>query len=214
MYAATKEWPAGSAPAAPATPADSAVRIASEMPRDRRAIAELKGVSLSMGDPASDDNFLGPLVSASQKRTVQDYIRLGIDEGARLVAGGPDDPDGYEIGFYVQPTIFADVDNSMRIAQEEIFGPVLCIIPVDSDEEAIAVANDSPYGLSGAVWADTDDHGVAAARQLQTGQVMVNGGRFNPLAPFGGYKTSGNGRELGRAGLDEFLETKAIQLPA
>ena len=169
--------------------------------------------SLSMGDPDSDDNFLGPLVSASQKRTVQEYIRLGIEEGARLVAGGPDDPEGYDVGYYVQPTIFADVDNSMRIAQEEIFGPVLCIIPVDSDDEAIAVANDSPYGLSGAVWADTDEHAVAVARRLQTGQVMVNGGRFNPLAPFGGYKTSGNGRELGRAGLDEFLETKAIQLP-
>jgi aldehyde dehydrogenase (NAD+) len=168
---------------------------------------------LSMGDPNSDDNFLGPVVSRSQKDTVQDYIRLGIEEGARLVAGGPDDPEGYDIGFYVQPTIFADVDNSMRIAQEEIFGPVLCIVPVDSDEEAIEVANDSPYGLSGAVWAETNDLALAAARRLQTGQVMVNGGRFNALAPFGGYKTSGNGRELGRSGLDEFLETKAIQMP-
>lgn len=176
------------------------------------AVATL--ASLSMGDPTSDDNFLGPVVSASQKQTVQEYIRLGIEEGAQLVAGGPDDPQGYDVGYYVQPTIFAGVDNSMRIAQEEIFGPVLCIIPVDSEDEAIDVANDSPYGLSGAVWADTDDHGVAAARRLRTGQVMVNGGRFNALAPFGGYKTSGNGRELGRAGLDEFLETKAIQLPA
>jgi aldehyde dehydrogenase (NAD+) len=170
--------------------------------------------SLAMGDPTSDANFLGPMVSAAQKATVQDYIRTGIDEGARLVAGGPDDPQGYDVGFYVQPTIFADVANSMRIAQEEIFGPVLCIVPVDSEDEAIDVANDSPFGLSGAVWADTDDHAVAVARRLQTGQVMVNGGRFNPLAPFGGYKTSGNGRELGRAGLDEFLETKAIQMPA
>jgi aldehyde dehydrogenase (NAD+) len=187
------------------------------VPRDKQdevvdlAVGAL--ASLSMGDPTSDDNFLGPLVSASQKSTVQDYIRTGIDEGARLVAGGPDDPAGYDTGFYVQPTIFADVDNSMVIAQEEIFGPVLCIIPVDSDDEAIAVANDSPFGLSGAVWADTDERAVEAARRLQTGQVMVNGGRFNPLAPFGGYKTSGNGRELGRSGLDEFLETKAIQLP-
>ena len=187
------------------------------VPRDKQdevvdlAVGAL--ASLSMGDPLSDDSFLGPLVSASQKSTVQNYIRTGIDEGARLVAGGPDDPEGYDTGFYVQPTIFADVDNSMVIAQEEIFGPVLCIIPVDSDEEAIAVANDSPFGLSGAVWADTDERAVAAARRLQTGQVMVNGGRFNPLAPFGGYKTSGNGRELGRSGLDEFLETKAIQLP-
>ncbi len=187
------------------------------VPRSRQdevvdlAVAAL--AALSMGDPNSDDNFLGPVVSRSQKDSVQDYIRLGIEEGARLVAGGPDDPDGYDIGFYVQPTIFADVDNSMRIAQEEIFGPVLCIVPVDSDDEAIAVANDSPYGLSGAVWAETNELGVAAARRIQTGQVMVNGGRFNPLAPFGGYKTSGNGRELGRAGLDEFLETKAIQLP-
>jgi aldehyde dehydrogenase (NAD+) len=170
--------------------------------------------TLAMGDPTSDGNFLGPMVSAAQKATVQDYIRTGIEEGARLVAGGPDEPEGYDVGFYVQPTIFADVANSMRIAQEEIFGPVLCIVPVDSEDEAVDVANDSPFGLSGAVWADTDDHAVAVARRLRTGQVMVNGGRFNPLAPFGGYKTSGNGRELGRAGLDEFLETKAIQLPA
>ena len=188
------------------------------VPRDRQdevvdlAVAALS--SLSMGDPSSDDHFLGPLVSASQKRSVQDYIRLGIDEGARLVAGGPDDPEGYDVGYYVQPTIFADVDNSMRIAREEIFGPVLCIIPVDDDDEAVTVANDSPYGLSGAVWADTDDRAFEVARRLHTGQVMVNGGRFNALAPFGGYKTSGNGRELGRAGLDEFLETKAIQMPA
>jgi aldehyde dehydrogenase (NAD+) len=187
------------------------------VPRDRQdevvdlAVAAL--ASLSMGDPTSDENFLGPVVSKNQKDTVQDYIRIGIDEGARLVAGGPDDPAGHDTGYYVQPTIFADVDNAMVIAQEEIFGPVLCIIPVDSEEEAIAVANDSPYGLSAAVWADTDEHAIAVARRLQTGQVMVNGGRFNPLAPFGGYKTSGNGRELGRAGLDEFLETKAIQLP-
>ena len=187
------------------------------VPRDKQdevvdlAVGAL--ASLSMGDPLSDENFLGPLVSASQKSTVQDYIRTGIDEGARLVAGGPDDPEGFDTGFYVQPTIFADVENSMVIAQEEIFGPVLCIIPVDSDDEAIAVANDSPFGLSGAVWAATNDRALEAARRLQTGQVMVNGGRFNPLAPFGGYKTSGNGRELGRSGLDEFLETKAIQLP-
>ena len=170
--------------------------------------------TLAMGDPLSDGNFLGPVVSAAQKRTVQGYVRTGIEEGARVVAGGADDPEGFDTGFYVQPTIFADVVNSMVIAQEEIFGPVLCIIPVDSEEEAIAVANESPYGLSGAVWADTHEHAIAVARRLQTGRVMVKGGRFNPWAPFGGYKTSGNGRELGRAGLDEFLETKAIQLPA
>jgi aldehyde dehydrogenase (NAD+) len=188
------------------------------VPRNRQdeivdlAVAALS--TLSMGDPKRDENFLGPVVSASQRSTVQDYVRTGIAEGARLVAGGADDPEGFDIGFYVQPTIFADVVNSMVIAQEEIFGPVLCIIPVDSEEEAIAVANDSPYGLSGAVWADTDEHALTVARRLQTGQVMVNGGRFNPSAPFGGYKTSGNGRELGRAGLAEFLETKAIQMPA
>ena len=170
--------------------------------------------TLAMGDPLTDGNFLGLVVSAVQKRTVQGYVRTGIEEGARLVAGGADDPEGFDTGFYVQPTIFADVVNTMVIAQEEIFGPVLCVIPVDSEEEAIAVANDSPYGLSGGVWADTNEHAIAVARRLHTGQVMVNGGRFNPLAPFGGYKTSGNGRELGRAGLDEFLETKAIQLPA
>ncbi len=188
------------------------------VPRSRQqevvdlAVAAL--ATLAMGDPLTDGNFLGPVVSAAQKRTVQGYVRTGIEEGARVVAGGAEDPEGFDTGFYVQPTIFADVVNSMVIAQEEIFGPVLCIIPVDSEEEAIAVANDSPYGLSGGVWADSNEHAIAVARRLQTGQVMVNGGRFNPLAPFGGYKTSGNGRELGRAGLDEFLETKAIQLPA
>ena len=110
--------------------------------------------------------------------------------------------------------MLTDVPSSASVVVEEVFGPVLTVIAHDGDDDAVRIANDSPYGLSGAVWADTDEHAVTVARRLQTGQVMVNGGRFNPLAPFGGYKTSGNGRELGRAGLDEFLETKAIQMPA
>jgi aldehyde dehydrogenase (NAD+) len=140
------------------------------------------------------------------------YIRIGIEEGARLVAGGEEKPAGLEKGAYVRPTIFADVKNSMRIAQEEIFGPVLCIIPYETEAEAIAIANDSPYGLSGAVWAPTVEKAKAVARKVRTGQLALNGGAFNPLAPFGGYKQSGNGRELGAHALHDFIELKSLQL--
>lgn len=178
------------------------------------AIAQQILFAVRPGNPAHADTAMGPLVSEGQRETVVQYIRTGIEEGARLVAGGPDKPAGLEHGAYVSPTVFADVKNSMRIAQEEIFGPVLCIIPYSSEAEAIAIANDSPYGLSGAVWAPTQEKAKAVARKIRTGQLALNGGAFNPLAPFGGYKQSGNGRELGAHALYEFTELKALHLTA
>jgi len=135
-----------------------------------------------------------------------------MQEGAELLAGGPEAPEGVPAGgYYVRPTVFGKVKNSMTIAQEEIFGPVLSIIPYRDEEEAVRIANDTVYGLAGAVWSGDAARADRVARRLRTGQVDVNGGRFNPLAPFGGYKQSGIGRELGRFGLEEFLETKSLQ---
>ena len=165
---------------------------------------------LTLGDPFDATTRLGPLVSAAQRESVLGYIAKGRAEGARLVAGGGR-PAALPTGFYVEPTIFADVDNAMTIAQEEIFGPVLAIIPYDTEDDAVRLANDSPYGLAGGVWAGTPERAMAVARRMRTGQVDVNGGRFNPLAPFGGYKKSGLGREIGPLALDEFFQLKAIQ---
>ncbi len=165
------------------------------------------------GPALSDTALLGPLVSAAQRDRVRDYIRRGLDEGARLLCGGLEAPSGLDQGFFVQPTVFSDVRNDMVIAREEIFGPVLCIIAYDSIDEAIAIANDSDYGLAGGVWAGTDEEALNVATRLRTGQVEINGGTFNPGAPFGGFKLSGIGRELGRWGIEEFLETQAIQHP-
>jgi aldehyde dehydrogenase (NAD+) len=162
-------------------------------------------------DPITGSSLLGPLVSAAQQQRVRDYINKGIDEGARIITGGVQPPEGLEKGYYVTPTIFSDVTNDMTIAQEEIFGPVLCIIPYDSEEEAVAIANDSTYGLAGGVWAATDEKAFEIARKIRTGQVEINGGAFNVVAPFGGYRQSGIGRELGKYGFEEFLEVKAIQ---
>jgi aldehyde dehydrogenase (NAD+) len=162
------------------------------------------------GDPFAEGTRLGPLVSAVQRDRVIRYINQGQEEGARLVLGGTDNP--MERGYYVEPTIFAGVSPGMAIEQEEIFGPVLAIIPFGSENEAVEIANGTPYGLSGAVWAGTEEKALSVARRLRTGQVTVNGGKFNPLAPFGGYKQSGVGRELGELGLEEYLEVKAIQL--
>ncbi|CAM4204033.1 aldehyde dehydrogenase family protein [Nocardiopsis rhodophaea] len=164
------------------------------------------------GDPLDAGTRLGPLVSAAQRKRVRDYITVGVEEGARLVTGGAEPPEGIERGYYVRPTVFADVGNDMRIAREEIFGPVLALIPCESEEEAVEIANDTDYGLAAAVWAADTEHGLAVARRLRAGQVAVNGGRFNPRAPFGGFKRSGVGREWGLHGLDEFCEVKAIQL--
>jgi acyl-CoA reductase-like NAD-dependent aldehyde dehydrogenase len=164
------------------------------------------------GDPFEATTRLGPLVSAAQQERVRSYINKGIEEGAKLLTGGAEQPEGLDKGYFVKPTVFSNVTNDMTIAQEEIFGPVLSIIPVDSEEEAIAVANDTIYGLAGAVWAGDKEKAKAVARQIRTGMVDVNGGGFNPLAPFGGYKQSGSGREAGKYGLEEFLEVKSMQL--
>ncbi|MGW4053380.1 aldehyde dehydrogenase family protein [Streptomyces sp. NPDC004779] len=151
---------------------------------------------------------LGPLVSARQRDRVRDYIERGVEEGARLVAGGPEAP--LETGYYVSPTVFADVTPDMTIAREEIFGPVLSILRYEDEAEALALANGTEYGLGGAVWGE-EGEAVAFARRMETGQVDINGGRFNPLAPFGGWKRSGVGRELGAHGLTEYLQTKSLQ---
>ncbi|GAT70956.1 aldehyde dehydrogenase [Planomonospora sphaerica] len=165
----------------------------------------------TVGDPFDEATRLGPLVSAAQRDRVVRYINRGQEEGARLVAGGADRPAGR--GFYVEPTVFAGVEPGMVIEQEEIFGPVLTIIPYSrGEDEAVAIADGTPYGLAGAVWAGSENRAVSLARRLRTGQVAINGGRFNPLAPFGGYKQSGLGRELGEFGLEEYLETKSLQL--
>ena len=154
---------------------------------------------------------VGPLVNAKQRERVRGYIRSGIEQGARVAAGGPDAPEGLTTGYYVRPTVFADVRPEMAIAQEEIFGPVVVLIRYRDEEDALRIANGTVYGLAGAVWAADEDNAVAFARRMDTGQVDINGGRFNPLAPFGGYKQSGVGRELGPHGLAEYLQTKSLQ---
>jgi betaine-aldehyde dehydrogenase len=164
-------------------------------------------------DPFAAGARLGPLSSHAQVERVTSYIQKGIDEGAKLVTGGPEKPEGVDPnGYFVRPTVFSEVRNDMTIAQEEIFGPVLSILPYQDEDEAIAIANDSLYGLSGGVWSGDADHAKAVARKIRTGQIEVNGGAFNPNAPFGGYKQSGYGREYGEHGFDEFLETKSMQL--
>jgi aldehyde dehydrogenase (NAD+) len=163
-----------------------------------------------VGDPALDETELGPVVSRAQYDRVREYIEIGLAEGARLVAGGTDRPAGAKDGYFVAATVFSDVDPRMRIAQEEIFGPVLVVIPYETEDEAVRIANDSPYGLSGGVWSGSDERAERVAKRMRTGQVKVNGGAFNPTAPFGGYKRSGVGRELGELGLEEFFETKAL----
>ena len=184
----------------------------------RRWLAEAEDIAAKAaghytpGDPFELTTRLGPLVSHGQRRRVWAFIERGLSEGARLVTGGMGAPDGQERGWFVKPTIFSDVTPQMTIAQEEIFGPVLVMMPYDSEEEAIAIANATVYGLSGAVWSADSERAQRVARRIRTGQVEINGGTFNPLAPFGGFKQSGHGRELGRFGLEEFLETKALQL--
>ena len=165
---------------------------------------------LTLGDPFDPATRLGPLASAAQRETVLGYIEKGRREGAALVAGGGR-PAHLGTGYFVEPTIFASVVPAMTIAQEEIFGPVLAIIPYDTEADAVRIANDSIYGLAGGVWAGTKERALAVARQMRTGQVDINGGRFNALAPFGGYKKSGIGREIGPLALEEFFQLKAIQ---
>ena len=166
-----------------------------------------------VGDPMSESTRLGPLTSQAQLDRVRAYIKKGVAEGAELLAGGAEAPQGVPAGgYYVKPTVFGKVRNDMTIAQEEIFGPVLSIIPYRDEEDAIRIANDSPYGLAGAVWSKDEARAQRVARRIRAGQVDVNGGAFNMNAPFGGFKQSGHGREAGVYGLEEFLEYKSLQL--
>ena len=183
------------------------------VPADRlqeaEAIAAETAKAFTHGDPNDPSMMLGPLVSAAQLERVRGYIQKGIDEGATLVAGGVD--SGHDKGYYVPATVFSGVTPDMTIAREEIFGPVLSIMPYDDEDDAVRIANDSEYGLAGGVWSGDPDRALRVAKRMRTGQVEINGGAFNPAAPFGGYKQSGVGREGGTFGLEEFLETKAIQ---
>jgi aldehyde dehydrogenase (NAD+) len=184
------------------------------VPRSRleeaAAIAAKRAEATSPGDPRDESTRIGPVVSETQWKKVQDLIQKGINEGATLVAGGIGRPAGLEKGWYVKPTVFAGVSNDMSIAREEIFGPVLSIIPYDDEDDAVRIANDTPYGLSGYVTSSDLERARRIAARLRTGMVHINGAPLDALAPFGGYKYSGNGREWGARGLEEFLETKSI----
>jgi acyl-CoA reductase-like NAD-dependent aldehyde dehydrogenase len=180
-----------------------------------KIVAKVKAAAetFALGDPLDPGHMgLGPLISETQRDRVRAYIRTGIEEGATLVTGGPEQPDGFTRGYYVKPTVFADVRNDMTIAQEEIFGPVLSVIPYDTVEDAVAIANDTIYGLHAGVFGPDTDAATKVARRIQAGQVDINGQKFNPVAPFGGFKQSGSGRELGEYGLAEYLEVKALNL--
>jgi aldehyde dehydrogenase (NAD+) len=167
---------------------------------------------LQPGDPQAPESFMGPLVSKAQFDKVQGLIEKGIEEGARVVCGGPGKPKGLETGYYVKPTIFRDVSNDMTIAREEIFGPVLVMIPYSTIDEAIEIANDTDYGLCGYVYGASSEEAMAVARRMRTGMVHINGAGNDISAPFGGYKQSGNGREWGAHGIEEFFEIKAIMI--
>ncbi|WP_027232553.1 aldehyde dehydrogenase family protein [Phyllobacterium sp. UNC302MFCol5.2] len=176
-------------------------------------IAEETGKQARVGNPEEEGEHIGPLVSHVQYGRVQNLIEAGIAEGARVVVGGAGKPEGYETGYFVRPTIFADVSNTMRIAREEVFGPVLALIPFDTEEEAIAIANDTPYGLAAYVQTGDAKRAERVAARLKAGMVHINGGPHRYGSPFGGYKQSGNGREGGRFGLEDFFEVKTIHRP-
>ncbi|MGY1501280.1 aldehyde dehydrogenase [Streptomyces sp. QTS52] len=169
--------------------------------------------ALVVGDPLDPATQVGPLVARRQQQRNLDYIRIGQEEGAKILTGGGR-PAGLDRGWYVEPTLFGDVDNSMRIAREEIFGPVICLIPYGDESEAVKIANDSDYGLSGSVWTADVARGIEVARQVRTGTYSVNTFSLDMLGPFGGYKNSGLGREFGPEGFSEYLEHKMIHLPA
>jgi len=171
--------------------------------------------TVSPGDPQLPDTLCGPVISAKQRERVVGYIQKGIAEGATALVGGPEPPPGFDKGFYVTPTLFVDVDNTMTIAREEIFGPVLVVIPYDDDDDAVRIANDSPYGLAGFVLSGSLDRSVAVARRLRAGSIGLNGGAaYGADVPFGGYKASGIGRQNGYAGFDQYLEVKSVAWPA
>ena len=173
-------------------------------------LARKEAEGTKVGDPAEEGDHIGPLSSSIQFEKVQKLIQKGIDEGARLVAGGPGRPEGFTEGDFVKPTVFADVNNNMTIAREEIFGPVLAMIPFDTEDEAIAIANDTPYGLAAYIQTGNPERAKRVARKLRAGMVQINGTSRAPGSPFGGYKQSGNGREGGKWGLEDFLEVKLI----
>ena len=175
-------------------------------------IAKKTAEEIKVGDPTLDGDHLGPLFDKIQFDRVQNMIQVGIDEGANLLVGGLGKPDGHEKGWFVKPTIFSDVNNNMRVAQEEIFGPVLVIIPFNDEDEAIRIANDTPYGLAAYLQTGDKERAERVSRQLRAGGVHVNGGGYNYGSPFGGYKESGNGREGGDMGLEDYLETKALHI--
>ena len=175
-------------------------------------LAKKYAEGFAMGDPLDASTKLGPMVSERQRDRVRAFIRTGVEEGARLVTGGAEAPEGLDKGWFVAPTVFGDVDPDSTLAQEEIFGPVLSVIAYEDETEALEIANNSRYGLHGAVWSANRDRAIAFARRVRTGQIDVNGAAYNPAAPFGGYRMSGVGREQGVEGLEEFLETKSIQV--
>jgi acyl-CoA reductase-like NAD-dependent aldehyde dehydrogenase len=186
------------------------------VPRERLAEVEelAKGAAeqFTPGDPFAPGTRLGPLVSETQRERVRDYIAKGEAEGAKLITGGTDAPEGLDRGYFVRPTVFSEVTPEMTIGREEIFGPVLVIQPYDGEEDAVRIANATDYGLAGGVWAGDQERAIAVARRLRSGQIEINGGAFNPAAPFGGYGQSGHGRENGRFGLEELLQVKSLQL--
>ena len=186
------------------------------VPRQRLAeaeeLAKAAAETFTPGDPFDSSTRLGPLVSQVQRERVRGYIAKGLEEGARLITGGAEAPEGLDRGYFVRPTVFSEVDAEMTIGQEEIFGPVLVIQPYEGEDDAVRIANSTPYGLSGGVWSADADRAISIARRIRTGQVEINGGRFNPHAPFGGFGQSGHGRENGRYGIEELLQLKALQL--
>jgi aldehyde dehydrogenase (NAD+) len=189
------------------------------LPRSRydEAVEMLKGIyeSVTVGDPQRDDVLCGPVISAKQRDRIVGYIEKGIEEGANLLVGGPEAPAGLDTGFYVSPSLFVDVDNSMTIAREEIFGPVLAVIPYDDEDDAVRIANDSPYGLAGYVLSSSLERSAAVARRLRAGSIGLNGGAaYGAEVPFGGFKHSGVGRQNGTAGFEQYLEVKSVAWPA
>jgi len=176
-----------------------------------KALARAAILKMTLGPSLEEGSRLGPLVSAAQRDRVQQLITQGLAEGAELVVGGPQTPEGLSQGYFVQPTALV-VQRHHTLAREEIFGPVLVILAYANEDEAVAIANETVYGLGGGVWSQDEAHAMAVARRMRTGQVDINGAPFNGNAPFGGYKQSGNGRENGVYGFEEFLEYKAMQL--
>jgi acyl-CoA reductase-like NAD-dependent aldehyde dehydrogenase len=186
------------------------------VPRQRLAeaekLAQAAAEAFTPGDPFDSSTRLGPLVSDVQRERVRGYIRKGEEEGARLITGGAEPPEDLDRGYFVRPTVFSEVTPEMTIGQEEIFGPVLVIQPYQGEDDAVRIANSTEYGLAGGVWSADTDRAIGIAKRIRTGQIEINGGAFNPLAPFGGYGQSGHGRENGRYGIEELLQVKALQL--